>query len=58
MRERGYILASAESSLNMFYRGTGGSEEVLVASTYVYGQEGYMLLVVNNYCCGGIALGE
>ena len=58
MRERGYILASAESSLNRFSSGLGESEEVLVTSNSVYFQEGCRVLVVSNSCYVGNPLGE
>ena len=58
MRERGSVLDSAESSLNRFSRGVGGSVEVLVASNSMYCQEGCRLSVMSNYCSGGNPLGE
>ena len=43
MSEQGFVLDSLVSSLKRFYRRVGGSEEMLVDSNYVYGQERFRL---------------
>ena len=57
IREHIFVLASVESSLNRFYMRMGGSEEILVASNYLYGLDEYSLSVAKNFCCGGNPLG-
>ena len=56
MRGRGFVFSLVDSSLNRFSRRMVGSEEMLVVSGSMYGQEGCRLLVEINFCCGLRAL--
>ena len=49
MSERGFVLASVESSLNRFSSRMGGSEDILMVSNSAYGQDECRLLVVKIF---------
>ena len=57
MSERGFVLASVESSLNRFSSRMGGSEDILMVSNSAYGQDECSLSEVKNFCFGGNPLG-